>query len=60
MGVQKTLLICLINIHNSRNSDVVFYGHKIKENLTILCLFIKYFGKTVCILQLIKEEQSKT
>jgi hypothetical protein len=38
-GVQKTLLICLINIHNFRNSDC-FLVDRSSQNLTTLCLFI--------------------
>jgi hypothetical protein len=44
-GVQKTLLICLINIHNFRNSDC-FLVDRSSKNLTTLYLFIKYFGRS--------------
>jgi hypothetical protein len=55
--VQKTLLICLINIHNFRNSDCVLVDRSSK-NLTTLCLFIKYFGRS-CLLLAFNEEHSK-
>jgi hypothetical protein len=57
-GVQKTLLICLINIHNFRNSDC-FLVDRSSKNLTTLCLFITYFGRS-CLRLSFKEEHSKT
>ena len=57
-GVQKILLICLINIHNFRNSDC-FLVDRSSKNLTTLCLFIKYFGRSYLRLSF-KEEHSKT
>jgi hypothetical protein len=41
-------LICLINIHNFRNSDC-FLVDRSSKNLTTLCLFIKYFGRSCFI-----------
>jgi hypothetical protein len=53
-GVQKILLICLINIHNFHNSDC-FLVDRSSKNLTTLCLFKKYFGRS-CLRLSFKEE----
>jgi hypothetical protein len=42
LGVQKILLICLINIHNFRNSDC-FLVDRSAKNLTTLTLKMKYY-----------------
>ena len=42
-GVQKPLLICLINIHNFRKI-ACFLEDKSSKNLTTFCIFMKYFG----------------
>lgn len=54
---QKTLFLCFIYIHNFRKN---FFLVDIRSNnLTILCLFTKYFGRS-CWPFSLKEEQSKT